>query len=362
MKKFLLSLIALLMVITLAGCGKGKDEGDGDEKEFESNELYVFSWGEYIDEDNIDKFEKKFGVRVYYKTFDSNEEMYTAIVGGDKYDVIVPSDYMIERLIKEKRIQPLDLSLVPNISGLAEGVKAPGYDPKHEYSVPYFQGSIGIAYDKNKVELSELEEKGWNILLDKKYAGEVCMYDADRDNFLPAMKALGYSVNTTSDEEIQKAYEWLLKQKEDVRPDWVADIVNDIMIGTDGVPDKTLAVVYNGAATYIISENENVGYYEPKEGTNVWSDAMCIPVTSTNTKLAHAWINFMLDEEVAEANSVYVGYTSGVQSVLDKLSGPGGKFEGIDSYLPRVGYEKDELYHDDLVLKTKLAELGVKVK
>ncbi|MBQ7223904.1 MAG: ABC transporter substrate-binding protein [Erysipelotrichaceae bacterium] len=367
MKKFLLSVLTVLLVISMAGCSKDNNNNNGS-KEFESNELYVFNWGEYIDEENIKKFEAKYGVRVYYKTFDSNEEMYTAVVGGDKYDIIVPSDYMVERMIKEKMIQPLDLSLITNIGALAEGVKSPDYDPKHEYSVPYFQGSVGIAYDKNKVSLEELEEKGWSILADPKYAGEVYMYDADRDNFLPALKALGYSVNTTSTKEIEDAYQWLLKQKQDVKPDWVNDIINDYMIGTDGVSDKALAVVYSGAATYIISENENVGYYEPKQGTNVWGDAMCIPTTCTNVKLAHAWINFMLEEEVAEANSLWVGYTSSVQAVIDKLSGEGGDFYGIESYTPRVGYPKDEEYHDDVTLddgtklKTKLAELGVKVK
>ncbi|MBR0385002.1 MAG: ABC transporter substrate-binding protein [Erysipelotrichaceae bacterium] len=353
MKKFLTSILVLLMVVTLTACGKEPKTDFDPIAEFGSNELYVFNWGEYIDEENIEKFEKRYNVTVYYKTFDSNEEMYTAIVGGDKYDIIVPSDYMVERLIKEQMIQPLDLSKITNLGGLAEGLKSPDYDPQHTYSVPYFQGSIGIVYDTTKVTLEELEEKGWDILVDPKYAGQICMYNADRDNFLPALKALGYSVNTTNDEEIQNAYNWLINQKKTMNPAYVTDEVNDIMIQGE----KTLAVAYSGAATYIMSENEDMGYYEPKQGTNVWSDAMCIPSTSENVKLAHAWINFCLEEEVAEANSIYVGYTSDVQSVLDKLSGEGGDFYGINAYLPRVGYELDEEYHDDNILKTKLAEL-----
>lgn len=353
MKKLLVSVLAICLGLTLFGCSGG----DGGKSEFDpiaefgSNELYVFNWGEYIDESNIEAFEKKYNVTVYYKTFDSNEEMYTAIVGGDKYDIIVPSDYMVERLIKEKLIQKLDLSLITNIGAIADGLKSPDYDPKHEYSIPYFQGSIGIVYDTTKVTMEELEEKGWNILLDTKYAGEICMYNADRDNFLPALKALGYSVNTNNDEEIQNAYQWLLTQKKTMSPAYVTDEVNDIMINGD----KTLAVAYSGAAAYIMSENEDMGYYEPKQGTNIWSDAMCIPASSKNVKLAHAWINFCMEEEVAEKNSIAVGYTSGYQAVLDKLAET--EFEGINAYLPRVGYDKDEEYHDDNVLKTKLAEL-----
>ena len=353
MKKLTVLLLSVLLLVSFTGCGK-KEEGNKDFDpiaEFGTNELYVFNWGEYIDEANIAEFENRYNVKVFYKTFDSNEEMYTAIVGGDKYDIIVPSDYMVERLIKEDMIQPLDLSLITNLGNLADGLKSPDYDPQHAYSVPYFQGSIGILYDTTKVTEAELEEKGWNILLDTKYAGEICMYNADRDNFLPAIKALGFSVNDNNEENIQKAYEWLLQQKKTMNPAYVTDEVNDIMINGE----KTLAVAYSGAATYIMSENEDMGYYEPKQGTNIWSDAMCIPKTSTSQKLAHAWINFCLEPEVAKANSLYVGYTSDVQSVIDELSET--EFAGINAYKPRVGYELDEEYHDDNILKTRLAEL-----
>ena len=357
MRKILVSLLALLMVITLSGCGGGGEKTDFDPiKEFGSNELYVFNWGEYIDPDNITEFERRYNVKVTYQTFDSNEQMYTAIVGGDKYDIVVPSDYMVERLIKEGLIQKLDKSLITNINAIADGLKSPNYDPNHDYSVPYFQGSIGICYDKTKVTLEELEEKGWNILLDTKYAGEIVMYDADRDNFLPAFKALGYSVNTTNEDEIQKAYEWLLQQAMTMKPAYQCDEVNDTMINGE----KTLAVVYSGAAAYIMMENENMGYYEPKQGTNIWSDAMCIMADSKNVKLAHAWINFCMEEEPASKSSIFVGYTSAYQAVLNKLSNT--KFEGINAYTPRVGYELDEEYHDNIVLKTKLGELWVHVK
>ena len=334
MKKYLVSLLALFMLVTLSGCSKRKEKSD------------------------FDPIEKRYNVTVYYKTFDSNEEMYTAIVGGDKYDVIVPSDYMVERCIKEGLIQPLDLSKITNIGNLADGLKSPDYDPDHTYSIPYFQGSVGIVYDTTKVELSELEEKGWDILIDPKYAGEICLYDADRDNFLPAMKSLGFSVNSINDDDIQKCYEWLVNQKKTMNPSYVTDEVQDIMINSQ----KTLAVTYSGTACYIMADNEDMGYYEPYQGTNIWSDAMCITATSENVGLAHAWINFCLEEEVAEANSLWVGYTSNVQSVIDKLSGEDGEFYGINAYTPRVGYALDEEYHDDNILKTKLGELWNQVK
>lgn len=358
MKKLLTILLTLLMLIGLAGCGSKTEKSEFDPiAEFGSDELCVFNWGEYIDEENIKEFENRYNVTVVYKMFDSNEEMYTAVVGGDKYDVLVPSDYMITRLINEGMIQKLDLSLITNIDVLAEGVKSPVYDPNHEYSIPYFQGSVGIVYDTTKVTLEELEAEGWNILKNPKYADEVCMYNADRDNFLPALKALGYSMNTTNEAEIEEAYQWLLEQKAAVNPAYVTDEVNDIMINGK----KTLAVCYSGAATYIISENEDMGYYEPKEGTNVWSDAMVIPTTSTNVKLAHAWINFCLEDEMAKASSIWVGYTSNNQNVLDELSSEGGEFEGINAYLPRVGYSLDESYTDDVQLKAKLGELWTHV-
>ena len=356
MKKLLLMLITVLLLGTLAGCSSNEKSDFDPIAEFGSDELYVFNWGEYIGENTIEEFENKYNVKVYYKMFDSNEEMYTSLVGGDSYDILVPSDYMIERLIKEERIQKLDLSLIPNANVLAEGVKSPDYDPNHEYSMPYFQGSVGILYDTTKVELSELEAEGWNILVNPKYKGEIFMYDADRDNFLPALKALGYSVNTTDEKELEEAYQWLLNQAKTMSPAYVTDEVNDEMIAGN----KTLAVVYSGAAAYIMSENPDMGYYEPKQGTDIWSDGMVIPANAKNVKLAHAWINFNLEKETAIGNATYVGYTPSNAEALEELAAT--DFAGISAFIPRVGYELDEEYHDDVKLKEKMAEMWVNVK
>lgn len=359
MKRFLSVLLAAVMALSLAGCGSKGEKSDFDPiAEFGADELRVFNWGEYIGEDTIEEFENRYNVKVIYNTFDSNEEMYTALSGGDVYDIIVPSDYMVERLIKEGSIQKLDLSLISNLGNIADGLKSPDYDPQHEYSVPYFQGSVGLCYDTTKVTKEEIEAEGWNILVNPKYKGQIFVYDADRDNFLPALKALGYSVNTTDDAEIEEAYQWLLNQAQTMEPAYGTDEIN--FDWPDG--KYAVAIVYSGAATYIMAENDNAEYCEPYQGTNVWSDAMCIPTNAKAPKLAHAWIDFNLEKEIAIGNSIYVGYTSGNQEALEELSAEDGEFADISAYLPRVGYEKDEEYHDDNALKAKLAELWVKVK
>ena len=173
---------------------------------------------------------------------------------------------------------------------------------------------------------------------------------------MPAMKALGFSLNTNDPNEIQQCYDLLMKQRKEVNPGYVTDEVNDDMI--NGL--KALAVVYSGAASYIISENEDMAYCEPYQGTNIWSDAMCIPSNAKNVKLAHAWINFNLEKEVAIDNSLYVGYTSGNKLALEELSN--GEFKDISSYKIRTGYPLDEEYHDDESLKKTLGELWTHVK
>ena len=356
MKKIICYLLVVMLMLPLVGCNKGEKTDFDPIAEFGSDELYVYNWGEYIGENTIDEFERRYNVTVHYKTFDSNEEMYTTLLGGDSYDIIVPSDYMVERLIKENMIQKLDISLITNIDNIADNLDSPNYDPDHSYSIPYFQGTVGIVYDTTKVDPQEVEEKGWDILFDSKYAGQVYMYDADRDNFMPAMKALGFSLNTNDPNEIQQCYDLLMKQRKEVNPGYVTDEVNDDMI--NGL--KALAVVYSGAASYIISENEDMAYCEPYQGTNIWSDAMCIPSNAKNVKLAHAWINFNLEKEVAIDNSLCVGYTSGNKLALEELSN--GEFKDISSYNIRTGYQLDEEYHDDESLKKTLGELWTHVK
>ncbi len=323
-----------------------------------SDTLKLYNWGEYMGEDLISNFEKEFGVKVIVEYFDSNETMYTKLQAGDSYDVLVPSDYMIERLINEGMLQELDLSLIPNISNLAEGVKNLPYDPENTYSVPYFWGSVGIVYNHNNVDPAVVEEQGYSILHNTDYNGKIYVYDSERDSFMMAFKALGYSMNTDNQDEIQEAYQWLLDMNNTMEPVYVTDEVIDGMInGT-----KDIAVVYSGDATTILEENPDMSFWMPTEGTNLWSDAMVIPANAENPKLAHEFINYVLTYEASLGNSEYVGYASSNQEVLDELSGEGGLFADNEAYLPRAGYEKDEVFVDNQVLKKELAELWIKVK
>lgn len=353
-------LIALLLTSALAmtGCaGSGGSSAEAVEK-YGSATLKFYNWGEYIGDDVISNFEKEYGVDVISEYFDSNEAMYTKLQAGDVYDVLVPSDYMIERLMKEDMLQPIDKSVVTNLDLLADGVKNLEYDPDNTYSVPYFWGTVGLVYNKNNVSLDELEEKGYNVLKDEKYKGSIYIYDSERDAFMVALKALGYSMNTESEEEIDKAYKWLQEVNAVMEPSYVTDEVIDSMVNGN----KDIAVVYSGDAAYILSENEDMGYFTPDEGTNLWSDAMVIPQNAENPKLANEFINYILTYEPSYSNSSAVGYASSNAQVLEDMSSDGGEYFENEAYLPRVGYEKDEIFHDNEILRTKLSELWSKVK
>ncbi len=352
MKKILMVLLSCLL---LAGCGSKTTET----QQFDCTTLKVFNTGEYIDTSRITAFEKLYGVKVVYDLFASNEEMYTRLAAGDSYDVIVPSDYMIERLISEGYVKEIDWSLISHAEGLMNEVKNKDYDPEMTYSVPYFWGSVGIIYDKTKVETADVEKEGWNIFQDTKYKGDIYLYDSERDMFMVALKALGYSMNTESEAELNEAYDWLANVMNTMEPIIVTDEVIDNMIGGN----KAIAIVYSGDATYMMSENENLVYYEPKQGTNVWYDSMVVGKDTACPLLAHAWIDYMLDPEVAYDNTMEVGYTSVVQEVYDQVSTDEEEGYGAySSYTARSGYDKDEVFHYNATTKKIMADLWTRVK
>ncbi len=355
MKKVVAVLLAVMLLLT--GCGGSAVSSEEAIAKYGSDTLKVYNVGEYIDTMIISDFEHEYGVKIIYEVFDSNEMMYTKLQSGDSYDILVPSDYMIQRLIGEGALQELDLSLIPNLENLTEEVKNLPFDPEHKYSVPYFWGSVGIVYNKNVVDQADLEE-GWEVLRNPKYAGKIYMYDSERDAFMVAFKALGYSMNTQSEQEIQDAYNWLMEQRQTMEPVYVADEVIDGMINGN----KDMAVVYSGDAATILMENEEMGFYQPMEGTNQWVDCMVIPANAENPKLAHEFINYLLDYDIAYTNSEWVGYTSPHKDVLVDLSSMGGYFEGNEAYVPRQGYEMDEVFEDNQVLKERLTQLWIKVK
>lgn len=344
MKKILIVLAVLGLFLT--GCSSSDKET-----------LRVFNWGEYIDEDVIRAFEKQYNARVIYNLFDSNEMMYTTLQSGEVFDVLIPSDYMIERLIAENKLQKLDFGKLSNFDGVMDHLLNLEFDPNQEYSAPYFWGNVGLVYNTNTVSEEDLEA-GWEILRNSTYAGRIYFYDSERDAFMIALKALGYSMNTTNEAEIQEAYEWLLDLDANMNPIYVSDDVIDNMIA--GIKD--IAVMYSGDATYVIEENEDLAYFVPEEGTNFWVDAMVIPSDALNVDLAHKFINFLLDADNAYANTYYVGYTTPVQSVFDDVTGEDGDYEGADSYVPRMDYAFDEVFRHNEVVKKLLADLWFRVK
>lgn len=353
LKKIVCISLTVVMVMALTGCGD-KARHEEAKKKYGSDKLTVFLPGEYIDDDVIPSFEKKFGVTVNVEEFDSNESMYTKFASGDKYDVLIPSDYMIERLMKENKLQKIDKSLIPNMNVLCAEVQNLSFDPTNDYSVPYFWGNFGIVYDTRKVTLSDLEAKDYEILRDTRYKGDIFMYDSERDGFLVAFKSLGYSCNSEDEQEIQEAYEWLLELGNTMKPVYVTDEVIDGMINGN----KALALVYSGDAVTILEENENMSYYVPKCGSNVFCDSMVIPANAENPKLAHEFINYMLSYEISKKNTLAVGYTSPNAKVLDEMIQ--NDFADNIAYVPRKS-DKDELYHDNEFLRKKLSELWTKV-
>ena len=320
--------------------------------------LHVYNWGEYTGENILREFEEKTGAKVVMENFDSNEQMYIKVANGEAYDILVPSDYMIQRLIQEGYLQKLDHSKLDCLDKLCDDVVGLPYDPGNEYSIPYFWGSVGIVYDKTKVDLEDLEREGFDIFKDQKYKGQIYLYDSERDSFMMALKALGYSMNTENEDELQAAYEWLVECVQTMEP----EIVTDEIIDNMAQGRKALGLIYSGDATYVMSENEDMGYYLPESGTNLWSDAMVIPANAKNPDLAHEFINFASDYEGAYDNSSFVGYSSANQEVMDTLSGEGGEYEGIEAYVPRSGNPNDEVFEYNENTRKLIANLWSKVK
>ena len=349
------ALVAAALVVVI---GVVKFGGEEKERPFEGQTLYLYNWGEYTGENIIRDFEEETGATVVQENFDSNEQMYIKVANQEPYDVLVPSDYMIERLIEEDLLPKLDKSKLTCMDKLAGAVKGLPYDPKNEYSVPYFWGTVGIVYDKTKVEVRDLEAEGFGIFLDEKYKGEVYLYDSERDSFMMALKELGYSMNTTNEKEIQDAYNWLVQCVETMD----VEIVTDEIIDNMAQGRKALGIMYSGDATYVMEENENMGYYMPETGTNLWSDAMVIPKNAKNPELAHAFINYASDYEGAYDNSSYVGYTSANQEVMDDIYGEGGDYEGIEAYIPRIDNPNDEVFVYNEDTKKIMGDLWSRVK
>lgn len=347
----------------LTGCGSSgtavENVGDAEEL-FGCSVINVYNAGEYIADNVVPDFEKMYNATVNYDVFESNEIMYTKLMGGSSYDVIVPSDYMIERMISEKMLQPIDQDAMTNLDQINPDVleKREAYDPGGVYSVPYFWGSVGLVYNKTVVDPDLIKQEGWDILLDEQFKGRIYAYDSQRDMFMIAFKALGYSMNTDDPDEIQAAYEWLQNMNETTSPAYVTDEVIDGMANGD----MDIAVMYSGDAAYVLSENPDMDYIEPDQGTNIWYDAMVIPANAECPGLAKAFINYITDYNTALANSTQVGYTSPNLQVMNELSSEDGDYYENSAYIPREGYDKDEVFHYNAELTRQLADLWTRVK
>ena len=350
--------VAGVVVVGLVASLFGLNKSAGSQP-YAGQTLHVYNWGEYTGENIISGFEELTGAKVIMDNFDSNEQMYIKVANGDAYDVLVPSDYMIQRMMQEKMLQKLEPETRKECLGeLVDAIKGLPYDPKNEYSIPYFWGTVGIVYDKTKVSEEDLEKDGWDIFLDQKFKGDIYLYDSERDSFMMALKALGYSMNTTSQAELNAAYNWLIQCVQTMDP----EIVTDEIIDNMAQARKALGLIYSGDAAYVMSENENMGFYMPKSGTNLWSDAMVIPKNAKNPKLANEFIRYITSYDAAMDNSSYVGYTSPNKEVTEELGGEGGDYDGINAYTPRAGYDKDEVFQYDETTRKIIADLWSRVK
>ncbi|MCI9144617.1 MAG: spermidine/putrescine ABC transporter substrate-binding protein [Lachnospiraceae bacterium] len=271
--------------------------------------INVYNWGEYIangTDDSMDvnaEFTRRTGIRVNYTTFDSNESLYSKLVGGGAdYDVIIPSDYMVSRLINENMLAELDFSNIPNYQYIDESFRNPDYDPENRYSVPYTWGVVGLFYNTDYI--SE-EITSWTALWDDRYAGKILMFDNPRDAFAIAQFLLGQSLNTTEESDWLEAVA-LLKQQKPLVQAYVMDKIFDKMESEEA----WIAPYYSGDAAILVDNSDNIKFVVPQEGTNYFVDAMCIPATSAHKAEAEAYINFLCDPEIAGENMNYVGYST----------------------------------------------------
>ena len=347
----------LLVLLLLVGCSNNSNNNNNTNTEG-GGELYVFLPGEYISDDLINNFEDETGIKLYITTFDSNESMYTKLLGGTVYDLIIPSDYMIERLISEKMIQELDQSKITCMDKIYDQILNMDFDPGNKYSIPYFWGNVGICYDKTLIDPKDVESEGWNVLRNQKYKGMIYMYDSIRDAFMMAEKALGFSMNTDNEDEINKAYEWLIDIAKNMEPAYVTDEAIDGLANGE----KAMGMMYSGDAAYIHAENENMQFWAPTEGTNYFVDAMVIHKDAKNVENAYKFMNYILDYDPAYENSTFVGYSSVNAEVLKDLASEGGDFEGNDAYIPRDKTANDEVFHNNEEVLKAISELWVRVK
>lgn len=324
----------LLLLFTLSGCGAVEEEESVEEAvvEIADMEYYqkfqdagisinVYNWGEYIpdgSEEGVlnlnEAFTELTGIKVNYTTYATNEELYAKLKGGGaSYDIIIPSDYMISRMIHENMLEKLDFSNIPNFSYIMDKFKNPEYDPQNEYSVPYTWGTVGIIYDNTAIDAEETEID-WDILWSEEYKDSILMFDNPRDAFMIAELLLGYSLNTENPKELEEAAKKLVEQKPVVQA-YVMDEIFDKM----GAGEAVLAPYYAGDAATLMDEYDHLSFVIPKSGTNLFFDAVCIPKGAKQKEAAEMYINFLCEPDVAYAVTDYIGYSTPHQAAYEML-------------------------------------------
>ena len=351
--------------VLLSGCGASGNTGTSGTDSAASGsadggELYVYNWGEYIDEDVISQFEEETGITVVYDLFETNEEMYPVIeAGAVNYDVVCPSDYMIQKMRENDLLAELNFDNIPNIDQIdpAYMEMSQAFDPKNKYSVPYCWGTVGILYNTKLLdELGVPAPTKWADLWDERLSGEILMQDSVRDAFMVALKKDGYSMNSESKDELEQAKQELIDQKPLVQA-YVIDQVRDKMIGGEAA----VGVIYSGEMLYIQDEVASLGldydleYVIPEEGTNLWLDSWVIPKNAKNKENAEKWIDFMCRPEIAKANFEYITYPTpnkGAFELLDEdMQNNKAVFPDIDSLKDSevyqyLGDDTDAIYNE----------------
>lgn len=306
MKKVLSIIIAVVLLMSLSVCAFAQ----------ENITLNVYNWGEYIDQEVISLFEAKYPyITVNYTTFDSNESMYSKMISGAaSYDVVIPSDYMVSKLINEDLLYELDFNNIPNYKYIGDAYKNQAHDPENKYSVPYLWGTVVVMYNSAFVDEADVKNQSLDLLWNEKYAGKILMFDNPRDSFCLALLKLGYSMNSETHSEWEEAAVLLSEQKPLVQA-YVMDAIFDKMESGEA----WIAPYYAGDAYIIADSNPDIKYYIPTDGTNMFIDSMCILNTSEHKTEAELFINFMCDPEISRMNAEEVGYSTPNTEALKML-------------------------------------------
>ena len=299
-KAMMISGILATTLLAVGGCGNKQES------------LNVYNWGDYIDESVNTQFTKETGIKVNYKTFATNEDMYVDIeAGGSVYDVAFPSDYMIEKMIKNDLVEKMDMANMPNHINVDERFRGMQYDPTNEYSVPYMWGTVGIIYN---IKTVKEPVESWDVLWDPQYEKQILMMDSQRDSIMVALKKLGYDMNTRDEGELEKAKQELINQKPLVLA-YVGDEGKDKIINEEAA----MMVAWSGDAVYMMRENEDLRYAIPKEGSNYWVDGMVIPKGAKNKAAAEKYIDFLCREDISAMNAEYIGYSTPITAARELL-------------------------------------------